>query len=292
MGRKSYYILGGGNSPLLTEKKYAGKLREVGLVRKMNPLFAKIIICRNTDIAKKAAILFPFKKIVVHQAEPFVDTTRENKIRVSGIKPVTIVNGFNGGIFSNNFHFLSSYIYDEDCDLGMPKDEELQISQLMTKEEFDNAKPVIFVGQKRKLEEINQINIARGIDLNLMRQKIAECAYQKGVGDVIGRGWGEIAKTDGSGFDAGNEDWWTTKLELIRGYRFNIALENTLAEFYVTEKIWHSIKGGCLPVYWGKGSSIYKSFPDHSFVDASRFERVEELIDFMIAMHTMNGMNE
>jgi hypothetical protein len=276
-----YFVFGEGNSYLFTNDRFKLKLKENGLIRTRNPLFCQLIICRSIEIAKIAGILFPFKKIVVHQTELFVDTTRTNRVCIHNFKTVAVINGFNEGIFFNNYHFLSSYIYDDEFDLGLKKGQLISTSEILSKKEFKSAKPVIFIGQKRPLAEINENNSYNCIDLNIKRQEIAQCAFDKGVGDVIGRGWNEISGIKNSGFDSGFENWWDVKLELIKGYRFNIAFENTLWKYYVTEKIWHSIKAGSLPIYWGQGSSIYESFPKNSFIDASDFKNSTDLIDYI-----------
>jgi len=41
------------------------------------------------------------------------------------------------------------------------------------------------------------------------------------------------------------------KYEFIRQYKFNICPENSDAPGYVTEKLFHAIEAGCIPVYWG-----------------------------------------
>lgn len=188
----SYYVFGGGNSPLFTNERYKATLKDSGLVREKNPFFANLIICRNIEIAKKAALLFPFKKIVIHQAELFVDTTKTKIVHIYKFKSVVVINGFNEGVFFNNYHFLSSYIYDDENDLGLKKDVLISTSDILSRKQFDEAKPIIFVGQKRSLDEINENNLITGVDLNLKRQEIAQCAYDKRVGDVVGRGWNHI----------------------------------------------------------------------------------------------------
>jgi hypothetical protein len=276
-----YFVFGEGNSYLFTDDRFKSKLKENGLIRTKNPLLCQLIVCRNIKIAKIASLLFPFKKIVVHQTELFIDTTRTKRVHIYKFKTVAVINGFNEGVFFNNYHFLSSYIYDDDFDLGLKKGQLISTSDILSKKEFKSSKIVIFIGQKRPLDEINENNSFNCIDLNIKRQEIAQCAFDKGVGDVIGRGWNEISGIKNSGFDAGFENWWDIKLELIKGYRFNIAFENTLWKYYVTEKIWHSIKAGSLPIYWGKDSSIYESFPQNSFIDASDFENSIDLINYI-----------
>ena len=39
--------------------------------------------------------------------------------------------------------------------------------------------------------------------------------------------------------------------ENLANYRFNLCPENSLGEGYITEKIFDSIRSGCIPIYWG-----------------------------------------
>lgn len=41
------------------------------------------------------------------------------------------------------------------------------------------------------------------------------------------------------------------KIDFLKQYKFNICPENTDTDGYVTEKIFESINGGCIPIYWG-----------------------------------------
>lgn len=47
---------------------------------------------------------------------------------------------------------------------------------------------------------------------------------------------------------------YSDKLTFLGGYQFNICPENSNATGYVTEKIWHAIEAGCIPVYWGSNN--------------------------------------
>ncbi len=48
---------------------------------------------------------------------------------------------------------------------------------------------------------------------------------------------------------------WTDKLRYLRQYPFNICPENSDCPGYVTEKIFHAIASGCIPLYWGGGGA-------------------------------------
>ncbi len=99
------------------------------------------------------------------------------------------------------------------------------------------------------------------IDLNCYRQDLALLGKSRSLCDLYGNNWEGLAQEE-SGFCGADErlPWWERKLDLLATYRFNLAFENTNWPYYVTEKIWQSIKAGCLPVYWGQGNSIYETF--------------------------------
>ncbi len=39
-------------------------------------------------------------------------------------------------------------------------------------------------------------------------------------------------------------------MDVFRRYRFCIAMENTIAHDYVTEKLWDAFAAGCVPIYY------------------------------------------
>ena len=39
-------------------------------------------------------------------------------------------------------------------------------------------------------------------------------------------------------------------MDVFRRYRFCIAIENTVAHDYITEKLWDAFAAGCVPVYY------------------------------------------
>ncbi|CAH1001879.1 hypothetical protein LEM8419_02787 [Neolewinella maritima] len=44
---------------------------------------------------------------------------------------------------------------------------------------------------------------------------------------------------------------WPAKLRCMQDYRFALCPENSDRTGYVTEKIFHALQAGCLPIYWG-----------------------------------------
>lgn len=47
------------------------------------------------------------------------------------------------------------------------------------------------------------------------------------------------------------EHFGDNKAEYLKRYRFYICPENASVEGYVTEKVFHAIGSGCIPIYWG-----------------------------------------
>lgn len=42
----------------------------------------------------------------------------------------------------------------------------------------------------------------------------------------------------------------------ILRYKFCIAIENSISPDYVSEKIWHGLTAGCIPVYLGQHGQL------------------------------------
>jgi len=68
----------------------------------------------------------------------------------------------------------------------------------------------------------------------------------------------EIGKVESAGIWRNNTQVLTDKFDddlslYLETCRFNICLENTNSDGYVTEKIFHALLGGSIPIYWGGG---------------------------------------
>lgn len=174
-----------------------------------------------------------------------------------------VMNVYNG-IFNDNYFFV-------------PKDSvELNIGEFSG---FKNKKIVSLMTYQAGYQ---WTFFHKGIDLDLcnLRTRIALEGYHRGILDIYGRGWPEKIK---SGQSRG-QGWRERKIEILKKYHFNLCFENTNWPYYFTEKIWHSIQGGCLPIYYGKGSKIYDDFPRNSFVDYCDFNDSSLLLDYIQGM--------
>lgn len=118
----------------------------------------------------------------------------------------------------------------------------------------------------------------QNIDLIKKRTEIALYCYNQNKMDIFGQGWPDGVSKE----DSRMNNRHTRKKEILKNYHFNFCFENTLYPYYVTEKIWESIECKCLPIYYGgdKGS-IYDTFPEESFIDYSKFQNPQEMINYI-----------
>jgi len=69
---------------------------------------------------------------------------------------------------------------------------------------------------------------------------------------------------------------YKAKLYNLAQVRFFFAFENSMCRDYHTEKIFHALLVGCVPVYLG-APSIVRLFPRRAFIDVADFASVAEL---------------
>lgn len=270
----------GSNPGPFTDQAHYPALASMGL-NKAELLKANIIVCRTLKYARYAARLFPRKQVAVWTNEPAFDRSTDLWVPAWPGKPILVCNVFTGHVFWHNRHFLGSYHYETRVDLGL---ELKPISVgLATPACFERRKRALAVFAHKQTTD-TRFSRTDPIDLNSTRQQIALRGHQLGFCEIVGSGWAGLAM-EASGWDVQqNEPWWTRKLSMLQNYRFSIALENTASPYYVTEKIWHAVKAGALPVYWGRNSSIYETFPAESFVDASTFSDFDALWNYLKTM--------
>ncbi|MDJ0796871.1 MAG: glycosyltransferase family 10 [Calothrix sp. MO_167.B12] len=171
-----------------------------------------------------------------------------------------VMNVYNG-IFSDNYFFTPRYPIELNYK-GFSGFNSKRIVSLMTYQ----------AGHKWKL-----FYQGNDIDLCNLRTKIALEGYSRGILDIYGRGWSDKIKVGQSR----GKGWREKKIMILQQYNFNLCFENTNWHHYCTEKIWDSIQGGCLPIYYGKGNSIYDDFPRNSFLDYSDFNSSDLLFDYI-----------
>lgn len=56
------------------------------------------------------------------------------------------------------------------------------------------------------------------------------------------------------------------KAEFLKQYKFYICPENASVEGYVTEKVFHAIGSGCIPIYWGSNNNPEPEVLNHDAI--------------------------
>lgn len=74
-----------------------------------------------------------------------------------------------------------------------------------------------------------------------------------------------------------NQDWYDSKLEFIKKYKFTIAFENYDAKGYTTEKLIQAFQAASIPIYWGN-EQISKMFNPSAFVNCHDYKNFDEVI--------------
>ena len=125
--------------------------------------------------------------------------------------------------------------------------------------------------------------------LNTLRSRIALEGALLGKVDVYGQGWPKNLALKEDEPEHQNADIFAMKLKQYSKYKFALCFENTFAPYYVTEKIWHSILAGCLPIYYaGDGHTIYQDLPRGSFIDYAEFENPQQMFSMIESISQEN----
>lgn len=66
------------------------------------------------------------------------------------------------------------------------------------------------------------------------------------------------------------------KMGFLRGYRFNIACENSSSPSYITEKLIDPILAGSIPIYWG-APDVHRDFDSRCMINVSDYGSLNEL---------------
>lgn len=68
------------------------------------------------------------------------------------------------------------------------------------------------------------------------------------------------------------------KIPFISRFKFNLALENSLVEGYVTEKILEPLVASTVPIYWGD-DTVKKDFNPEAFINSGDYDTPESLTE-------------
>lgn len=70
------------------------------------------------------------------------------------------------------------------------------------------------------------------------------------------------------------------KLDFISRYKFNLAIENTDIDGYVTEKIMEPFVAGSVPIYWGN-SWVKQEFGEGSYINVNDFDTLDRAVEYI-----------
>ncbi|CAN9511446.1 unnamed protein product [Ophioblennius macclurei] len=83
----------------------------------------------------------------------------------------------------------------------------------------------------------------------------------------------------------------TVVLDLIRQYRFYLAMENSQHTDYITEKLWNAVRGGAIPVVLGPSRRNYERFlPPEAFIHVDDFPTVQDLAQYLLKVKDSPSM--
>jgi hypothetical protein len=201
------------------------------------------------------------KAFVLWTHEPRFWTDQRREAVICGAR-IRVFSLYSGEIYRNNYYYV---------DINCGGFEAQEIDHLP-------GRRTVCIAQ-HQADARDLIIGGTQVDLYQLRSRIALCGRERGVLDIYGAGW-----PDGVSLGVSRQGKYVLeKYRLFQSYAFNLCFENTCWPYYCSEKIWQSIQGGRLPIYFGQ-PSIYEDFPPDSFVDYARFDSPAALFEFLAAL--------
>lgn len=204
------------------------------------------------------------KVFLVYTHEPRWDTNH-GKFVTYKKRRIHIMNCYTGDVYATPFGYFSNNYKQP------PKFRDNKL-----KKEKYHHKIVIFASAHKALHGTVREDLTKlryNVPLEIKRK------YSSAI-DIFGAGWppGTYIRNTRMASNSINE-----KMGLLKNYYFNICFENTNVKNYISEKLWQSVSGGCLPIYWGN-PWVYKIFPKNSFIDYRNFKNPIALLNFIKKM--------
>lgn len=85
------------------------------------------------------------------------------------------------------------------------------------------------------------------------------------------------------------KNWYELSVEIKSGYKFSIAMENTSAKGYTTEKIVSSLRAHTVPVYWGD-PAVSEYINPKAFINISDYASLDEAIEYIREVDSNNDL--
>ncbi len=210
--------------------------------------------------------------LLVYTHEPRYNTCFQRRVRGWGLlADVHVMNAYTGDIYLNNYNIYGKFAMDRPV---------APVTEASCPALRSRTIALMAICRSNR-QEWTLVRDGRELDLCYLRTTIGLEGHRLGKVDVYGQGWPEGVVVRDSRWNA---DWHEDKVVTLQRYHFNLCFENTNIPYYVSEKIWDSIKAHCLPVYYGEGNGIYNDFPPDSFIDYARLGSPAALFDFVERM--------
>ncbi len=71
------------------------------------------------------------------------------------------------------------------------------------------------------------------------------------------------------------------KLKIMSQYKFSLAFENNPFPGYITEKLFHPMMAGSIPIYYG-APNVTQHIPENCFIDFRSFKNMDEFWDYIL----------
>lgn len=122
------------------------------------------------------------------------------------------------------------------------------------------------------------------IHCNFVRESIFDLFVQK-AGTELCHSYGFCNANHPETRREGAGQFWfdPALIECYKKYKFVIAIENTCADGYVTEKIMNAFYSGAIPIYRGS-QNIMQLFNKKAFINVDDFASFEDCVDHVLQM--------
>ncbi len=86
-----------------------------------------------------------------------------------------------------------------------------------------------------------------------------------------------------------NSDWYSLSIDIKRGYKFSIAMENAVYRGYTTEKIVSSLQAHSVPIYWGD-PTVTELINPKAFINCNDYSSFDEVIERVKEIDSNNDL--
>lgn len=138
---------------------------------------------------------------------------------------------------------------------------------------FKNNDTLVYWSSSRCLPQRNKL--AKTILSLLPHHSFGKCLNNVGGLDVAISLYPQCATSE--------VKWWDHLHCAMSHYKFVLAIENTVTESYVTEKLFYALDSGAVPIYFG-APNVHDFVPPNSIIDGTQFKSMQELASYVTAL--------